>query len=152
MSSGNSLYVAAALLCDPYNESKATELKRVVGNVGRSGITFLISPPEVKTREPDPEKWMSINHRAFDGCLEDHFQSTSMHLSFTQYEIPLLTENDPRHIIDRSAVLVESLISVFEGGAWVAEVDVLKAVSVREEMKMRLVLTKKLGANVSHQN
>ena len=132
MSSGNSLYVAAALLCDPYDEPQATELRRVVGNIGRSGITFLISPPEVKTRKPDPEKWMLINHRVFDGNLEDHFQETSMHLSFTQYEIPLLTESDPRHIIDRSAVLVESLISVFEGGTWVAEVDVLKAVGVHE--------------------
>ncbi|KAL2064516.1 hypothetical protein VTL71DRAFT_3653 [Oculimacula yallundae] len=128
MSSGNSLYVAAALLCDPYDQPRATELRRVVGNIGRSGITFLISPPEVKTRKPDPEKWMSINHRVFDGSLEDHFQDTSMHLSFTRYEIPLLTESDPRHIIDRSAVLVEGLISVFEGGCWVAEVDVLKAV------------------------
>ncbi|RDL40390.1 uncharacterized protein BP5553_00369 [Venustampulla echinocandica] len=128
MSSGNSLYVAAALLCDPYDEPQATELRRVVGNIGRSGITFLISPPELKTRGPDPEKWMSINHRAFDGNLEDHFRETSMHLSFTQYEIPLLTESNPHHIIDRSAVLLESLISVFEGGTWVAEVDVLKAV------------------------
>jgi hypothetical protein len=45
MSSGNSLYVAGALLCDPYEQPNSTELRRVVGNTGRSGITFLISPP-----------------------------------------------------------------------------------------------------------
>ena len=127
MSSGNSLYVAGSLLCDPYETSKNTELRRVVGNVGRAGMTFLICPPEVKTREPDPEKWMAINHNIFDGNLENHFQQTSIHLSFTEYEIPLITEDNPRHIIDRAVILVETLISVFEGGTWVAEVDILKA-------------------------
>jgi hypothetical protein len=127
MSSGNSLYVAGALLCDPFEQPKSTELRRVVGNVGRAGITFLICPPEVKIREPDPEKWMAINHDVFDGNLEDHFQQTSIHLSFTEYEIPLITEDNPRHIIDRAVLLVETLISVFEGATWVAEVDILKA-------------------------
>lgn len=49
MSSGNPLYVAAALLCDPYDEPHATELGRMVGNIGRAVTTFLISPPKVKT-------------------------------------------------------------------------------------------------------
>jgi hypothetical protein len=126
-SSGNSLYVAGSLLCDPYEQPKTTELRRVVGHVGRAGMTFLICPPEVKTREPDPEKWMAINHNTFDGSLENHFQQTSIHLSFTEYEIPLITEDNPKHIIDRAVILVETLISVFEGGTWVAEVDILKA-------------------------
>lgn len=127
MSSGNSLYVAGTLLCDPYEQPGPSEIRRVVGNIGRAGITFLISPPEVKIREADPEKWMSINHSPFDGKLENHFKQTSIHLSFTEYAIPLITEDNPRHIIDRAVVLVETLISVYDGGTWVAEVDVLKA-------------------------
>jgi len=127
MSSGNSLFVAPSLLCDPYEAPAATELRRVVGNIGRAGITFLICPPEVKTRESDPEKWMAINHNIFDGNSEDHFQQSSIHLSFTEYEVPIMTESYSSHIIDRPVVLVESLISVFDGSSWVGEVDILKA-------------------------
>ena len=126
MSSGNSLYVAGSLLCDPHQQPGRSELHRVVGNIGRAGITFLISPPEVKQREPNPEKWMAINHGRFDGKLADHFQQTSVHLSFTQYEISLITEDNPRHIIDRAVVLVETLVSVYDKGAWVAEIDILR--------------------------
>ena len=56
MSSGNSLYVAGSLFCDPH-----------------------------------------------------HFQQTSVHLSFTQYEIPLITEDNPRHITDGAVVLFEHM-------------------------------------------
>jgi hypothetical protein len=126
MSSGNSLYVAAALLCDPFEQPNDTEIRRVIGNIGRPGITFLISPPQVKIREADPEKWMAINHNPFNGKLEDHFQTTSIHLSFTEYEIPLVTEEKSQHLIDRGVVLVETLISVYDGGTWVAELDIVQ--------------------------
>jgi hypothetical protein len=127
MSSGNSLYIAGALLCDPIEEAKPTEIRRVIGNIGRSGITFLISPPEVKQRDADPEKWMQINHYPFDGKHENHFKQTSVHLSFTEYVIPLIAGDNPHHIIDKSAVLVETLISVYDKRTWVAEIDLLKA-------------------------
>ncbi|KAH8597426.1 hypothetical protein B0O99DRAFT_507860 [Bisporella sp. PMI_857] len=129
MSSGNSLFVAAALLCDPYDRPNLSTVRRVVGNIGRPGITFLICPPEVKIREADPEQWMSINHNKFDGQLDDCFQNTSLHLSFTEYEFPVDSGHASRHIIDRSAILLESLISLFDGGKWVAEVDILKTAS-----------------------
>ncbi|PQE09762.1 hypothetical protein CJF32_00011256 [Rutstroemia sp. NJR-2017a WRK4] len=127
MSSGNSLYVASALLFDPYEVSTSTAIQRRVGNVSRAGITFLISPSDVKVREFDPEKWMSINHNVFDGSLENHFGRTSVHLSFTEYEIPLVTNGDSRHTIDRDIILVEALLSVYDGADWVAEIDILKA-------------------------
>jgi hypothetical protein len=127
MSSGNSLYVAGALLCDPTEETNPMEIRRVIGNIGRSGITFLISPPEVKQRDADPEKWMQINHHPFDGKQENHFKQTSVHLSFTDYVIPLISEDNPHHIIDKSVVLIETLISVYDKGTWVAEIDLLKA-------------------------
>jgi hypothetical protein len=126
LSSGNSLYVAGALLCDPYEVPSSSEIKRVVGNIGRAGITFLISPPEVKLKEADPERWMTINHNTFNGKLENHFDRTSIHLSFTEYEVPLLTESHTRHTIDRDIVLVEALLSVYDGGTWIGEIDILK--------------------------
>jgi hypothetical protein len=127
MSSGNSLYVAGSLLCDPHEEPGPSEIRRVVGNIGRAGITFLIPPPDLKQREPNPEKWIAINHYPFDGKAEDHFQETSVHLSFTPYEISLMTEENRRHSIDRSIVLVETLISVYDGESWVGEIDILGA-------------------------
>ncbi|KAM3072717.1 hypothetical protein ACMFMF_007050 [Clarireedia jacksonii] len=127
MSSGNSLYVASAVLFDPYEMPYPNRIQRMVGNLGRAGITFLISPSDVKVRESDPEKWMSINHNVFDGSLENHFERTSVHLSFTEYEIPLLSRGDSRHKIDRDVVLVEALLSVYDGASWVAEIDILKA-------------------------
>ncbi|KAH8684202.1 hypothetical protein BGZ60DRAFT_161886 [Tricladium varicosporioides] len=126
MSSGNSLYVAGPLLCDPHEEPGPTEIRRVVGNIGRAGITFLIAPPEVNMRKADTGKWMHIDHYPFDGKMEDYFQQTSIHLSFTNYEMPLISESH-RHIIDRAAMLVETLVSVYDGGEWVAELDILKA-------------------------
>lgn len=127
MASGNSLYVAGSLLSDPYKYTEPTEIHRVIGNVGRAGITFLISPPDPKLREADPTKWMAINHNKFDGLAEDHFERTSLHLSFTDYEVPLVTEEQNRHMIDCAVVLVETLISIYDEGVWVGEVDVLKA-------------------------
>jgi hypothetical protein len=129
LSSGNSLYVAGSLLCDPYKKRSPADIQRVVGNIGRAGITFLICPPEVKLREADPEKWMAINHNPFDGKLEDYFQETSIHLSFTEYEIPITVEGKSRHAIDREVVLVESLLSIYDRGAWVGELDVFSALS-----------------------
>jgi hypothetical protein len=126
MSSGSSLYVAGSLLCDPYEQPGPAEIHRVMGNIGRPGITFLICPPEPKIRKPDPEKWQFINHRPYDGKLENYFEQTSMHLSFTEYVIPLITEDNPRHIIDRDVQLIEALIRVYDGGTWVGEVDILK--------------------------
>ncbi|KAH8766304.1 hypothetical protein F5882DRAFT_474294, partial [Hyaloscypha sp. PMI_1271] len=128
MSSGNSLYVARCLICDPYERHSSCLVHRVIGNIGRAGMTFLISPPEVKMREPDPEKWLTINHDPFDGKLENYFTRTSIHLNHTDFEIALITEDNPRHnIIDQAAILVETCTSVYDCGAWVGEVDILKA-------------------------
>jgi hypothetical protein len=129
LSSGNSLYVAEAPLCD---RSSALALQRsdeFVGNICTAGITFLISPPEVKIRHPDPQNWRAINHNEFDGRHEDYFQKTSIHLSFTEYDMSFQTEDSPRYIIDRTTVLVESLVWVYDGGAWVGEVNILKALT-----------------------
>jgi hypothetical protein len=129
MSSGNSLYIAGELLCDPYERRTAGQIQRAVGNIGRAGITFLIYPPEVKFKEADPEKWMLINHNVFDGKLEDHFKESSIHLSFTEYEIPLAVEAKGRHVIDHDFVLVESILSIYDGSLWVGELDVSTAFS-----------------------
>ncbi|KAL9058881.1 MAG: hypothetical protein Q9206_001714 [Seirophora lacunosa] len=44
MSSGDSIYVSAALLTDPYDGSHPGDIRGVTGNIGRPGITFLVPP------------------------------------------------------------------------------------------------------------
>jgi hypothetical protein len=127
MSTGNSIFVVQSFLCDPHEIPRQTEIKRVIGNVGRPGITFLVPPAEPQTRCINSESWALINHLPFDGKLEDCFQKTTIHLGFTAYEMPLSDGLQGHHIIDRPAALVETLISVHDRGKWVADLDVLMA-------------------------
>lgn len=126
MSTGNSIYVAGAMMCDPYEKSGASEIQRVTGNIGRAGISFLLAPPNPNIRQPQIQNWRQINHLPFDGTSNDCFQHTSVHLSFTTYEMPLQTEGE-RHIVDQPFKLVETLIAVYDRRDWVADLDLLQA-------------------------
>jgi hypothetical protein len=127
LSSGNSIYVAAPLLCDPHEIPLQREVRRVVGNIGRPGLAFLIPPTEPKIRTLNNESWMHINHAPFDGKVEDCFQQTTIHLGFTAYNLPLRDDSQGDNIIDRPASLVETIISVHDRGQWVADLDIISA-------------------------
>jgi hypothetical protein len=127
LSSGNSIYVAAPLLCDPHEIPLEREVRRVVGNIGRPGLAFLIPPTEPKIRKLSNESWMHINHVPFDGKVEDCFQQTTIHLGFTAYNLPLRDDSQGDNIIDRPASLVETIISVHDRGQWVADLDIISA-------------------------
>lgn len=116
LSSGNSIYVAAPLLCDPYEVPEPYEIRRVVGNVGRAGIAMLIPPQNPRVREPKLESWNLINHADFNGTTEDCFKNTTLHLSFTGYEIPIDTSSHGHQ--DVEVFLIESLVSVHDQGQW----------------------------------
>ena len=124
MSSGNSIFVAAGLLCDPYECPNNHEIKRVVGNIGRAGIAMMIPPPNPRVREPLPEAWEVINHAKFDGALQDSFQKTSLHLSFTQYTMPINVGEHGGQ--DTETYFIETLISTHDRDRWVADLDVLE--------------------------
>jgi hypothetical protein len=127
LSSGNSIYVAAPLLCDPQEIPLEREVRRVVGNIGRPGLAFLIPPSEPKIRKLNNENWRHINHAPFDGKIEDCFQQTTIHLGFTAYNLPLWDESQGDNIIDRPASLVETIVSVHDRGQWVADLDIISA-------------------------
>jgi hypothetical protein len=86
-----------------------------------------VPPPNPKISDKALLHWKEVNHFPFDGNLEDCFQHTSIHLSFTKYEMPLDTNETNRHMIDRPINRIESLISVHHQGKWVADLDILKA-------------------------
>jgi hypothetical protein len=129
MSSGNSIYVTSVLLKDPTETPNMVDIRRIVGNIGQAGISFLVPPPEPKTRGLEMDNWMQINHRKFDGKAEDNFQHTTIHLSFTDYEMPLKVQRKDRHTIDRPARLVETLLSVHDRGRWIADLNFLDALA-----------------------
>lgn len=123
MSSGNSIYVANPLIRDPsedvFDRYKVT---RILGNLGRPGVVMLVPPQAPRIVERDPNSWRLINHHCFNGETFDAFLDTSLHLSFTEYEIPLSV---PIGAIDAEAVMLESLISVYDRAKWIADLDVL---------------------------
>ena len=123
MSSRNSIFVAAPLLDDPGRDDKDREIRRVIGNIGRAGIAMMIPPQARRIRSAETDSWEQSNHAPFDGNLEDCFQNTSLHLSFTQYTLPIDTGTHGAQ--DTETFLIESPISIYDRERWVADVDVL---------------------------
>ena len=58
---------------------------------------------------------------------ENSFRSTSLHLAFKGYMLPINVGE--RGSLTHEAHFVETVISVYEAGEWVADLDVLKAIS-----------------------
>ena len=87
--SGDSIYASTACTRDPYEEPGWDGVCRIIGNVGQAGFAILIPPKLLRHRNHKPENWTLVDHADFDGKLEDCFQSTSLHLSFTGYKQPL---------------------------------------------------------------
>lgn len=122
MSSGDSIYVGAALLTDPYDDTQPGDIRGVMGNIGRPGITFLVPPKDPLIKEISIDEWPLIERHEFDGCLSDHFQNTSLHLSFTTAKTPLNTGFSGGQ--DPEACFLETLFSVYECGRWIADLNV----------------------------
>ena len=124
VSSSNSLFVVAPLLNDPSQRDNDNVVFRVVGNIERAGIAMLIAPQDTRIRKLESDTWELISHAPFDGKIEDSFRNTSLHLSFTQYTMPVNTGHYGGQDIE--AFFLESLISVYDRDKWVADLDVLK--------------------------
>ena len=124
MSSSNSLFVAAPLLNDPSQRCNDRVVLRVAGNIGRAGVAMLIAPQDPRTRKLESDTWESISHAPFDGKIEDSFRNTSLHLSFTQYTMPVDTGDYGGQ--DVETFFLESLTSVYDRDKWVADLDILK--------------------------
>lgn len=133
MSSGDSLYIATPLLSDPANQLDS-KITRIRGNVGRAGIALLIPPDQPRTREIDPKDWNLINHDEFDGVITDSFKSTSLHMSFTEFVLPI--DTGLRGIRDTEIYFLETVISMHDKGRWMGD---LKILPVFEDPLFRIV-------------
>ncbi len=124
IASGNSIFVIGAIMSDPFENLAAGSVKRIIGNIGRTGISMLVAPFEPKIR-PLGNQYNLVEHAAYDGKRENNFKGTSLHLSFTDWTLPLDIKGVEGRTIDQEAYLVESVISVLDSGKWVADLDIL---------------------------
>ena len=133
MCSNDLIWVASCLLDDPLSGcslEKRSQIRVFPGNIGRSGIAFLVAPIEPMRRFNTIHDFREIVHRPFEGHLQNNFRTTSLHLSFTTAESPI--GGDFSGMRDEEIYLLETLLSVHEGGEWVADLDVLKSFSNRD--------------------
>jgi hypothetical protein len=123
ISSRNSIFVSKLLLEDPVTLTHIDSITRVVGNVGKTGMVFMVAPQAPRVRQVILDNYQLVTHAPFDGKLEDSFVSTSLHLRFTEFEMPFNVGQ--RGAIDKDLCLVETLVQVFERDKWVADIDIL---------------------------
>ncbi|KAH7354748.1 hypothetical protein BKA65DRAFT_496920 [Rhexocercosporidium sp. MPI-PUGE-AT-0058] len=119
----NTIYASKTLLLDPYELSHRDEIAMIIGNVGRTGMALMVSPPTPRIRSSELNAWKRISHDEFDLQSKDNFETTSLHLSFTEFELPM--DKRSRGAIDKDISLVETLVSVHDKGGWLADIDVL---------------------------
>ncbi|KAK5630380.1 hypothetical protein RRF57_006095 [Xylaria bambusicola] len=123
LSSGDSIFVASDLITDPSEFTFRHPIRRVFGNLGRPEIAFLIPPSSPKLKDYELKSWHLINHAPFNGTLEDNFSSTSLHLSFTDFEMPV--DIGVRGLRDTLVVLIESLVSINDKGTHIGDLDIM---------------------------
>lgn len=127
ISNSNSIFVASELLLDPTERVPSVPITRITGNVGKPGLAFLVTPPKPKVRPLDYANWNVVSHEPYDGKSEDSFRSTSLHLSFTGYELSL--DVGQRGSRDSAAVIVETVVSLYDRGEWIGDLDILSGAS-----------------------
>ncbi len=126
MSYGNSIYVAERMISDPTDMLPMCAIRRIIGNIGRPGLSLLVPPQQLKAPKPDFESWNMVNHVPFDGRMEDSFAGTSLHLSFSEYQLAVNVGTYGQR--DQEAYFVEAIVSVHDRGRWVADIDIMKTV------------------------
>ncbi|KIV87743.1 hypothetical protein, variant [Exophiala sideris] len=127
ISTGHSLYMTRLLSSDPYSPPAPSTIRRSIGNIGKPGLVFLISPGNPKVKDPQYDNWQSIQHQDFDGRLESSFDRTSVHLSLTGYEQAV--DIGEHGFLDKQAYFVEAATEVYERANWITDLDIVKALN-----------------------
>lgn len=124
ISSRNSLFVFGALLSDPAEVFDEPNIRHVVGNVGKPGISLLISPQKLLIKQCSHD-YRAVVHAGYDRQRLDNFAGSTLHLSFTKWTMPL--NGGEYGLIDQDIFLIEAVISVRDCGRWIADIDVIGA-------------------------
>ncbi|KAK7932256.1 hypothetical protein PG985_002968 [Apiospora marii] len=127
---GNSIYMMRHFITDSAVHLPSSDIVRIVGNVGRVGISLLVSPASRPLIRQLSNSLRAVTYADFDGKRENNFTGTSLHLSFTPNEFPL--DYGASGVIDHQVFYVESVVSVHDSGKWVADLDILGAFQRRD--------------------
>ena len=130
ISVANSLYVSELLLRDPREAHNIDNIRHLVGNIGKPGISLLLLANEPEMRTQDLDSWDQINHHPFDGEVENNFESTSAQLELTGDEVPL--KYSRQGACDKDISYVEAVIRAYERGIWVGDIDAFQVTSAVE--------------------
>ncbi|KAH9907236.1 hypothetical protein F4778DRAFT_528245 [Xylariomycetidae sp. FL2044] len=124
----DSLYIASALLQDPATSAGPGLIHRYTGNINRAGMAFMVPPKDPEIRNYDRvDEWYQYDHKEFTGTMEDCFQGTSLHISFSEASQAVNINFSGEK--DVEAYFLETLISVYDRKTWIAEVDILGAMA-----------------------
>ncbi|KAI5459036.1 hypothetical protein BGZ63DRAFT_465761 [Mariannaea sp. PMI_226] len=129
IATGSSIYASEALLQDPVAPDKSglpafKGIRRIFGNLGHAGVVMLIPPPTPRKAQLDQMRNRMHQGLVFDGCLMDDFSETSLHLKFTEFNVPLASGPGA---VDADVVMREALISVYDGSRWIGDLNILQA-------------------------
>ena len=124
MSAENSLFMAQYILDDPADVAEGALIRQTIGNIGRPGVSFLISAQALVALSPNYSSWKSVPYAPYDGEVEDHFAQTTLHLNFTGDEQPL--NIGQAGLRDKEVFLVEAVIRAYDRDRWVADLDLAK--------------------------
>jgi hypothetical protein len=113
------------LVCDPLERPQPHVLRRILGNIGKPGVVLLNPPQDLMMRDLE---FTSDTMPKFDGMKQDCFKATSLHLSFTGLHTPMYDRN-VKVGIDSQVSILGSVMSVHDRGNWVADINVLDALS-----------------------
>ena len=134
LSAGNSIYVAKVLLDDPTVDAPESSIVRIVGNIGVPGISVIVSPDALRVADA-PDDPRAIQHQPYDQRREDSFSNVTLHLSMTDWRVPIPTGTVG--VIDQDLFLTEAVVSAHDGGKWYADIDVLAAKGKDMAMPMK---------------
>ena len=108
------MFVAQSILVDPSHSDIISPVRRIIGNVGKPGLVILMPPHAPEVRERSIGDWRVVNHAPFDGINENNFGSTSLHLTFTGYTLPI--DVGKRGSLTHETHIAETVISVYDAG------------------------------------
>ncbi|KAF5587122.1 serine threonine kinase [Fusarium subglutinans] len=129
VSSGNSVYLALQLLEDPSKVGIEHQVRHIAGNIGQAGTGFLVPPAKPRVRAMNDSSWQVINHDSFDERVENCFEGTSCHLSFTNYRMPITLAHQVHGRQDVETYFIETVASIYDSGKWVADLDILSSLA-----------------------
>jgi hypothetical protein len=96
-------------------------------------MALLVAPQTLKVRKLSDD-FRLVNHFKFDGQESDSFDPTSLHMSFTDWRMPL--DVGSRGIRDIEVYYIEAPIKVHDHGDFVADVNIF---DIFKQSKSRII-------------